>query len=189
MRDTTVTLEVPGMEPVTTTLGELERAANVTPRRTWEELSQAFVNVRIGESQLFWGRADMCLEARREHGAKFGTIGEAAGISRSYAGQLVYLARNVPDEHRHVQLTAGHWALLARCEAPTDWCCRAVDNEWSIADLREALGFGAVDPDEARDRAQLENRVQRYVERQRPPEVVLRGVTPDGEPWGRQWPA
>lgn len=161
------------------------------PNRSWEELAQLLPDITRGESLLWWGRADLCAEARCDHGATWKTIASAAGVSASQAALLAGLSERVPEEHRHHgELLPGVWGVLARTATPTDFCCQAADYTMSIAAVKELVG-AVHDPIDEGVTQRARRKVERFVAGMRDElgaEAVEVRAKVAGEEVSEKWP-
>lgn len=107
-----------------------------------EELEQLFVNALQLGRRGHWLLGDICNEAITKHGrGMIGTLASIGRCTKRYIQQLAKVARTFGDEIRD-QYPEMPWSLFrvaASTENPLEWLERAAENEWSEAELRQAI--------------------------------------------------
>lgn len=107
--------------------------------RPYADIAQALALCDALTHKALWDKADLLAEAL-DGGAKAKEIAPEAGCSASYVRQLAAIARAFPESHRHPTLTVSFYLAAVKASNPCEWVDRAHDNNWSLAELKEALG-------------------------------------------------
>lgn len=112
---------------------------------TYEEFAQRLVDCfHAGESSRF-DAGDLLCEL--PEGTSMKAVASDMGRSASYLSSLRQVARTFPPEARAQDQTWSLHYLAARTSAPETWLERAIENAWSVRELRLAL----VDAGEVKD--------------------------------------
>lgn len=107
-----------------------------------EELEQSFVDaIQLGR-RGHWLLGDLCNEAISKHGrGMIGTLASLGRCTKRYIQQLARVSKTFGEEIRE-QYPEMPWSLfrvVAGTENPLEWLERAAENEWSEAELRQAI--------------------------------------------------
>jgi hypothetical protein len=120
------------------TVTSLELSDTEMPFERYEKLG-AFLGFM--KKWTSWAIGDWLNFGEGVYGHEFAQAAAATGLTEQTLLQYQFVCRNVPQSRRHVQLSFGTHALVARMEPKEQnyWLRQAVKKGWGERELREAM--------------------------------------------------
>ena len=107
---------------------------------SYEQLIQELVNARQGRDNSTWQEAAIIYVLRQHLGATAKQIAADIGYSSAYVSRMSKTYGAFPDEDsRALDLTYSHHELAAGTSDPAYWIDAAVNNAWSVREMKLAI--------------------------------------------------
>jgi hypothetical protein len=124
--------------PATMTPVSLSLPKNLT-RGQWAAIGPKIVRLHRFTT---WALADWLNYGEIRYGETYSQYADATGLQPDYLAVVKHVGSRIDPTRRREELSFSHHRIVAALnpQAQTDWLSSAVDNGWSVEELRGALG-------------------------------------------------
>ena len=151
------------------------RGGKAVTEVSYDQLIDKLIEARKDESETMWLQASICYYLREFMAVPSATIASDIGVSGRHVTQVAKAHEAFPDESdRAKDMPFSVHMICATTEDPVGWLEKAVENAWSVRQLKEAIKSGKPDPDPVEQAAKLWQKVLDAIEEGGPAAEYLR---------------
>lgn len=141
---------------------------------SYDELLQHIIDLRLQEDEKAWEFAAACAVALEKFQAKPGDIGSQVGYSGKHIKNMSTAFLTFPvEEDRAIELSISHHIACLKADDPKSWLDRAVQEQWSVRQLKQALA-GQKEKDEEKEAERAWAKIEKILEAGGPGAALLR---------------
>jgi len=143
---------------------------------SYEELIQELINLKVQEHDTIWKQAAICAVLVERMEVKPGDVGAELNCSGKRIKKLVKTFLAFPGNGSRVpELTFSHHEIAAGMDNPAAWLEKAVQEQWSVRQMKEAIKQekGQV-PDEEKEAARAWAKIEKILEAGGPGAMFIR---------------